>query len=61
MDYTFSADNMMDFMFDTRYYDFASPSNDISKLSVGQEIVINLDFDLIQMVEDFFADAPDGA
>ena len=61
MDYTFSADNMMDFMFDTRYYDFASPSNDISKLSVGQEIVISLDFDLIQMVEDFFADAPDGA
>ena len=60
MDYTFSAQNMMDLFSETRYSDFASPTKDLPELLVGQEIVINLDIDLIQMLEDFFSDAPSG-
>ena len=61
MDYNLSAENMMDLLFEIGFSDFGSPSNDMPGLSVGREIVINLDFDIIQKIKNWIADAPGGA
>ena len=61
MDYTLSAENMMDLLFEIGFSDFAAPSNDMPGLSVGREIVINLDFDIIQKIKNWISDAPGGA